>query len=201
MAFHIVRVTNTASVQNYQNDLNYSQVFLLSSKGFILKMQFAKYYISEIKFCFIMSTFKGLMPNTFLTSTCWVLNWFLSFIFCYYWVVQAHLQKFRILEVFWCHGIIKNSHLCCLHPAIVFFPLGTEWAESGQLTAPCVAGKKPSWTGMKCSVLHFCDRCSNTGSYSRQHQSQTQCHSNCITSISREDEKTVKLQIHWRPSH
>lgn len=200
MVFHIVRVTNTL-VQNYQNDLNYLEVFPLSSKVFILKMQCAKYYLSEIKFCFIMPTFKGLMPNTFLTPTFWVLNWFLSFILCYYWVVQAHLQKFRVLEVFWCHGIIENSHLCCLHSAIVSFPLGNERAESGQLRAPHVAGKKPSWIGMKCSALHFCDRCSNTGPYSRQLQSQTQCHSHRITSISTEDEKIAKLQVHWRPSH
>lgn len=80
--------------------------------------------ISEIKFCFIMPTFKGLMPNTFLTPTFWLLNWFLSFILCYYWVVQAHLQRFSVLEVFWCHGIIKNSHLCCLYSAIVSFPSG-----------------------------------------------------------------------------
>lgn len=71
-----------------------------------------------------MPTFKGLIPNTFLTPTFWVLNWFLSFILCYYWVVQAHLQRFRVFEVFWCHGIIKNSHLCCLHSAIVSFPSG-----------------------------------------------------------------------------
>lgn len=40
-----------------------------------------------------------------------------------------------------------------------------------------------------------------TGLYSRQLQSQTQCHIHCITSINRADEKFVKLQIHWRPSH
>lgn len=37
----------------------------LSWKGFIIKPQFAKHYISEIEFCVIMTTFKRLRPNIF----------------------------------------------------------------------------------------------------------------------------------------
>lgn len=48
-------------------------------------------------------------------------------------MVQAHLQKFRVLEVFWCHGIIKNSHLCCLHSSVVSFPPGGLRQGSWQL--------------------------------------------------------------------
>lgn len=90
------------------------------------------HYISEIKLCFIMPTFKGLTPNT-SNPIFWVLNWFLSFILCYYWVLQAHLQRFRVLEVFWCHGIIKNSHLFCLYSAVGSFPLGMLRQGSWQL--------------------------------------------------------------------
>lgn len=56
-------------------------------------------YISEIKFCFIMPTFKGPMPSSFLTQTFWVLNDFCNLYFVIYWVVQAHLQRFRVFEV------------------------------------------------------------------------------------------------------
>lgn len=48
-------------------------------------------------------------------------------------MVQAHLQRFRVLEAFWCHGIIKNSHLFCLHSAVGSFPLGMLRQGSWQL--------------------------------------------------------------------
>lgn len=136
-----------------------------------------------------MPTFKGLMPSTLLTPT-WMMNDFCNLYFVIYCVVQAHLQRFRVLEVFWCHGIMKNSHLSCLHSAVGSFPLGSQ--GSWQLLIS--QGKKPSWIRMKCSALHSCSKYSNTGLYSRQLQSQTQCHIHCVTSITRDDENLASYK-------